>query len=224
MGHQQPAFTHCCTHLCCDLVEVRGTPLLDNYMTVDLPGNFLPALNSIVVGFCFETWNNIHKFFILTGTVSKGQAPSLPTQILSIDAILLLPNPGQILLTSLTCSMENLKLLRPSTLQGRAHGHPLAVRCFSVAYCHRKLKARQREQSMVLNNLHLQYFCSEASKDWETTRLSSPLHWSMAVFNCFLPSAWRYLFICSVSSAWDTFFCHVLTGSKQHLDSVLTWQ
>lgn len=109
-----------------------------------LQGNFFPALISIMVGFCFETWNILYKYFILIRTISKWQTPLLPIQIIIIHRFypycyLIL---DRYFLISLPCSINNLIFLYPSSLQCMAHSNPLPVRCFNVAYSHRKWKVK----------------------------------------------------------------------------------
>lgn len=62
----------------------QKNPIMDNYMIINLWGNFFPDLNSIMVGFCFEMWDIIYKYFILITTISKWQKSLLPIQIIII--------------------------------------------------------------------------------------------------------------------------------------------
>lgn len=62
----------------------QKNPIMDNYMIINLWGNFFPDLNSIMVGFCFEMWNILYKYFILITTISKWQKSLLPIQVIII--------------------------------------------------------------------------------------------------------------------------------------------
>lgn len=174
---------------------------------------FFSALISIMVGFCFETWNILYKYFILIRTISKWQTPLLPIQIIIIHryhpyCYLILDRYFPI---SLPCSMNNLIFLYPSSLQCMAHSNPLPVRRFNVAYCHRKLKVRLTEGAKY----DIKHLASSVFLLRSRQRLG--IHHSfilsvsffalpIPVFNFFLPYAWRYLLSLSPASpARDTF-------------------
>lgn len=125
----------------------QKNPIMDNYMIINLWGNLFPNLNSIMVGFCFEMWNILYKYFILITTISKWQKSLLAIQVIIIHRYY--PYSYLILvryfLIGLPCRTTNLIFLYPSSLQCMARSNPLPVRRFNVAYCHRKLKVRLTE-------------------------------------------------------------------------------